>query len=214
MFEYHRVNPDSGGATLGGEVRFSIPQFGDFFNDMALYVRFNQAVYTPVADDPNRDVFRYCDYPGERLLKKVKFDVNGNPLDEYTSTVYNFHRQFLVPTDKLTGWKRLVGQEVAEEAYLQQETLLQPQSRVKVQVCKGYQTPRGEHPALTLMVPLLFWLTLLSQSMFPKNMLVCLQQATFLNCGKLSLKYSKGCQYRPLGENPIEAREVIIAVRN
>ena len=33
-FEYHRVNPDSGGATLGTQVRFSIPQFGDFFNDM------------------------------------------------------------------------------------------------------------------------------------------------------------------------------------
>lgn len=157
-FEYHRVNPDSGGATLGGEVRFSIPQFGDFFNDMALYVRFNQAVYTPVETDPaGQDVFRYCEYPGERLLKKVKFDVNGNPLDEYTSTVYNFHRQFLVPTDKLDAWKRLVGQEVPQEAYLQQETLSQPKSRVKLQVCNGYQTPRGEHPALTLMVPLLFW---------------------------------------------------------
>lgn len=28
-FEYHQVAPDSGGATLGSEVRFSIPQFGD-----------------------------------------------------------------------------------------------------------------------------------------------------------------------------------------
>ena len=39
-FEYHKVQPDSS-ATLGSEVRFSIPQFGDFFSDMALYVQFN-----------------------------------------------------------------------------------------------------------------------------------------------------------------------------
>lgn len=156
-FEYQRVNPDSGGATLGTEVRFSIPQFGDFFNDMALYVRFNKAEYSPVADAPNQDVFRYCDYPGERLLQKVKFDVNGNPLDEYTADVYNFHRQFNVQPNKLTAWKRLVGQETPREAYLAQQSLVQPSSRVKVDLCDGFQTPKGEHDALVLMVPLLFW---------------------------------------------------------
>jgi hypothetical protein len=45
-FEYHKVKPDSGGANLGSEIRFSIPQFGDFFNDMALYVKFEQATST------------------------------------------------------------------------------------------------------------------------------------------------------------------------
>lgn len=156
-FEYHKVNPDSGGATLGTEVRFSIPQFGDFFNDMALYMRFNKAVYTPTLDPPNQDVFRYCDYPGERILQKVKFDVNGNPLDEYTSDVYNFHRQFNIQPNKTVAWDRLVGQETPQEAYLTQQSLVQPRSRVKVSVCDGYQTPKGEHDALVVMVPLLFW---------------------------------------------------------
>lgn len=156
-FEYHKVNPDSGGATLGSEVRFSIPQFGDFFNDMALYVKFNQAVYEPTSDAPNQDVFRYCNYPGERLLQKVKFDVNGNPLDEYTATVYNFHREFLVQPNKRVGWDRLVGQEVPEEAFMAQQSLVQPSSRVKVAYCDGYQTPKGTHEALEIMVPLLFW---------------------------------------------------------
>lgn len=157
-FEYHKVNPDSGGATLGGQVRFSIPQFGDFFNDMALYCRFDQAVYTPTAVlDQNKDVFRYCDYPGERLLQNVKFDVNGNPLDEYDSTVYNFHRQFNVQPNKRAAWDRLVGQESPREAYLQQQSLVQPSSRVKLDVCDGYQTPKGTHKALAVMVPLLFW---------------------------------------------------------
>ena len=156
-FEYHKVNPDSGGATLGSDVRFSIPQFGDFFNDMALYMKFNKAVYTPVAAAPNQDVFRYCDYPGERLLQKVKFDVNGNPLDEYTADVYNFHRQFNIQPNKTVAWDRLVGQETPQEAYLAQQSLVQPSSRVKVSVCDGYQTPKGEHDALVVMVPLLFW---------------------------------------------------------
>jgi hypothetical protein len=156
-FEYHKVNPDSGGATLGSDVRFSIPQFGDFFNDMALYVKFNKAEYTPTVAAPNQDVFRYCDYPGERLLKKVKFDVNGNPLDEYTSDVYNFHRQFNVQPNKMTAWKRLVGQESPQEAYIAQHSKTQPKSRVKVSYCDGYQTPKAEHPPLCVMVPLLFW---------------------------------------------------------
>jgi hypothetical protein len=156
-FEYHKVNPDSGGATLGSQVRFSIPQFGDFFSDMAFYARFNKAEYTPVAAAPNQDVFRYCDYPGERLLQKVKFDVNGNPLDEYDTTVYNFHRQFNIQPNKRAAWNRLVGQESPQEAFLAQQSLVQPSSRVKVSYCDGYQTPKGEHDALVVMVPLLFW---------------------------------------------------------
>jgi hypothetical protein len=156
-FEYHKVNPDSGGATLGSEVRFSIPQFGDFFNDMALYVKFKKAVYTPVIAAPNQDVFRYCDYPGERLLQKVKFDVNGNPLDEYTSDVYNFHRQFNIQPNKRVAWDRLVGQETPHSAYLEQASQVQPSSRVKVDYCDGHQTPKGTHDALVVMVPLLFW---------------------------------------------------------
>lgn len=157
MFEYHKVNPDSGGAQLGSEVRFSIPQFGDFFNDIALYLKFNQATYTPVAAAPNQNVFRYCDYPGERVVQRVKFDVNGNPLDEYDATVYNFHRQFLVKPNKKAGWDRLVGQESASEAYLQQESLVQPTNRVKLAVHNGYQTPKATHDALVVMTPLLFW---------------------------------------------------------
>lgn len=157
-FEYHKVNPDSGGANLGSEVRFSIPQFGDFFNDMALYVRFNKAVLGDSSvEDPNKDVFRYCDYPGERLLQEVKFDVNGNPLDKYNSDVYNFHRQFNVQPNKKEAWRRLVGQESPNEAYLAQHSATQPTSRVKVQYCNGYQTPQKEHKALEVMVPLLFW---------------------------------------------------------
>jgi hypothetical protein len=156
-FEYHKVNPDSGGANLGSEVRFSIPQFGDFFNDMALYLKFDSAVYTSDETAPNQDVIRYCDYPGERIMERVKFDVNGNPLDEYTRDVYNFHRQFVVQPNKKAGWDRLVGQETPREAYLQQVSDTQPDKRIKLSVMDGYQTGKGSHESLELMIPLLFW---------------------------------------------------------
>lgn len=156
-FEYMKVKPESTVA-LGSDIRFSIPQFGDFFHDMALHVKFNQLVYTPTAAAPNADVFRYCDYPGERLVSKVKFDVNGNPLDEYDSDIQNFHRQFCVPPNKIAAWKRLVAHEDPQEGYLQQySNAAAPTNRVKVSVCDGFQTPKAAHPALEVMVPLLFW---------------------------------------------------------
>lgn len=154
-FEYNKVTVAS--PTLGAELIFSIPQFGDFFCDMALNVRFNQLTYSPGNAAPNQDVFRYCDYPGERLLQRCKFEVNGNPLDEYTTEAYQYFRQTKVQPNKLEGYNRLVGQESPHEAHLEQRGLVQPSSRVALSVYDGYQTPRGTHPALDVMVPLLFW---------------------------------------------------------
>jgi hypothetical protein len=43
--------------------------------------------------------------------------VHSNPLDDYTSEAMMFHQKFKVAPHKMTGWKRLVGQEVPVEAY-------------------------------------------------------------------------------------------------
>jgi hypothetical protein len=176
-FEYHRVDPDSA-RQLNSSMKYSIPQYGDFFADMAHYVRFNQLTYTsgvaaatvdadglPVTGglaiygqgNPNADVFRYCDFPGERLHERVKFTVNGNPLDQYTRDAYVMYRQFQVAPNKQDGYYRLVGQELPHEAYLDQEVTTQPQSRVAMTIVDGYQTPSSVHDALEVTVPLLFW---------------------------------------------------------
>jgi len=68
-------------------------------------------------DDAYRNMVRYCEYPGERLYQQVKFDVNGNPLDEYHAETINMIRKFTISTDKITGYRRLVGQEVPLEGY-------------------------------------------------------------------------------------------------
>ncbi len=65
------------------------------------------------AGESAADYVRYCDFPGERMIKTVKFEVNGNPLDDYNTYNYVFDRQFSLKKDKEAGYFRNVGQEAA-----------------------------------------------------------------------------------------------------
>lgn len=58
-----------------------------------------------------RNFVRYCEYPGHRLFKLVKFDVNGNPLDQYDTMVPVMLEKFCTAPNKRIGHDRLVGQE-------------------------------------------------------------------------------------------------------
>lgn len=131
-----------------------------------------------------RNFVRYAEYPGQRLFRKVKFDVNGNPLDEYTAEAMLFHQKFRVSPNKMTGWKRLVGQEVPIEGYTGLQavagasnwpaalanrldvngnaavgapTSAASTARSLQYVVNGPQTPKAVQPALDLWVPLIFW---------------------------------------------------------
>ena len=146
-FEYNKVRPASGQPTLGSTVTFSIPQFGDFFYDMVLRTRLGQVQgnyvnYTTAAVQGGATIFaydaygrtygnnggnainanyqnlvRYCEYPANRLISGVKFDVNGNPLDQYSSNVTIMLEKFTVPVGKRDGYNRLVGQQVPKDCY-------------------------------------------------------------------------------------------------
>lgn len=127
---------------------------------------------------------RYCEYPGQRIFKKVKFEINGNPLDEYTSEAYMFYQKFMVQPNKQDGWKRLMGQEIAKRAVSDLLTIsgsasydaaasnvlnqagaaatglpvsATSSSRRESFILNGAQTPKATQPALELWVPLLFW---------------------------------------------------------
>ena len=164
-FEYNKVRSGAGSITLGGNTQFSIPQFGDFFNDMAVHVVLDAPQVTDVAaplpggaDTPS---VRWCDYPGERLLQKVQFEVNGNPLDEYNSDATVMHRKFQVKPNKLTGWKRCMGQEMAKEAWMDNTNNAAPDGhQVWVSVTDGHQTPKAQQESLEMIIPLLFWFNL------------------------------------------------------
>jgi Large eukaryotic DNA virus major capsid protein len=240
-YEYNKVRSTSGNAAFGGSVRYSIPQFGDFFSDMVVHTVLDAvSATTPTAGDIpafpvltdaglgiapvsvtatgavyERPTFptatqyttytynyvdqqgtilnrttatppnyvRYCEYPGERLFKKVKFEVNGNPLDDYTVEAAAFYEKFRVNPNKRAGWNRLVGQENPIEAYSDLCTIsgtsvwgsdivgltvnsavvpVTPVNAVEntrklATIVNGAQTPKATQPALDMWIPLLFW---------------------------------------------------------
>ncbi len=165
-FEYNKVNPSSGSSSLGSEITFSIPQFGDFFHDMVLYVKLKQPTLTSTAVAVSEQpLMRWCPYPGERLLESVEFEVNGNPLDKYYDETANFHREFCIQPNKELGWARCMGQEVDEEGFLDQPNWANSgvesssiSHRIVASARSGNQTPSGQKVGdLELFVPLLFW---------------------------------------------------------
>jgi hypothetical protein len=165
-YEYNKVRATSGNPALGQGIQFSIPQFGDFFHDIACHVVLTQPTLTITAtDDSDEPTMRWAHFPGERLLKRVQQEVNGNPLDEYTYHATNMHREYRVCTDKQLSWYRCVGQEEPEKGWVRQPdwslnavASANVTHRVRASVTRGNQTPTGQKTGnLEMFIPLLFW---------------------------------------------------------
>jgi len=69
------------------------------------------------SDATVQDNVYYCDFPGERALRSVSFEINGNPLDDYDCFSYVFYRNFKLLPNKVVGYYRGVGQEIPVDAY-------------------------------------------------------------------------------------------------
>ena len=152
-FEYNKVGVASGAPQLGSTVQFSIPQFGDFFQDMALHLILSD----PVPTSGTTPTYRWCQYPGERIMSRVKFTVNGNPLDEYFADDYVLYRKTQLPEQKRAGYNRCMGQENPIVAEYYQASVSPTNSRLMGMYANGFQTPKTVHGQLELMIPLLFW---------------------------------------------------------
>lgn len=161
-YEYNKVNTGAGTVQLGSEVQFSIPQFGDFFHDMVLYVKLSApSVTVTTAGNNVEQTFRWCDYPGERLLQEVAFEVNGNPLDKYTADSSVMRRNIRVQPNKETGYKRCVGQQVPRDAWFTPTPGASADAadvaQVHLTVTDGPQTPKATLDSLSMLIPLSFW---------------------------------------------------------
>jgi len=60
---------------------------------------------------------RWVEYPANRLFKKVWFNVNNNPLDEYNDVCSVMYAKFCVPPNKQHGYNRMCGQEIPRDAW-------------------------------------------------------------------------------------------------
>lgn len=149
-YEYTKIGVQQGIVSLGSNITFSIPQYGDFFNDMVLHVQLT-GLTTTVGNQ-----VRYCDYIGHRLLQNVQFEVNGNFLDQYDPDMMNMHYNFLVKEDIRRAWLMNMGQEVSHPAYLTQNPGVD-EYRIVHQIVDGPQTLKRSHPLVDLWIPLLFW---------------------------------------------------------
>lgn len=154
-YEYNKVRVQSGSAALGQDVQFSIPQFGDFFNDMVLHLVLG-AVTADDADNATR-YLAYVNNLGERAVKNVKFTVNSNPLDEYNQEVHAMHNAYFVTPNKRWGWNELVGQENPHKGFKNSLAGRGSGVREQIEVVDGPQTPKVTQPEVDLWVPLLFW---------------------------------------------------------
>lgn len=128
------------------------------FNDMVLHAKLDAPTFTNTESQAaNTPTIRWCDYPGERLLQKVAFEVNGNPLDSYTQDAVVMHRNFLVQPNKRLAWDRCVGQQVSRKGYMTPDAGTPDGHQVAVEINDGAQTPKTQADNLSMFIPLLFW---------------------------------------------------------
>jgi len=106
------------------------------------------------AQESVADRVHYCDFPGERMIKQVEFEVNGNPIDSYTHWNYVFDRQFRLKADKRAGYLRNVGQEQPVEG---KSVPIADGVRYGAHIFNGLQTPKAEQPEWQVWQKLLFW---------------------------------------------------------
>lgn len=146
----------------GPELSFTLPTFGDFTNDMVLHIRFNpvgnKTAYTSSATDPTAastttPLYRYCTYPGIRLLENVELRASGGVLiDSYQPEDVIAYKNFFVSRDHKAGWERCYGQdEIQTGAY---------NSRSFTGILNysnGYQTPKMYHDYLDMFIPIHLW---------------------------------------------------------
>lgn len=166
-YEYMITQNESGSIEWGQTVQFSLPQFGDFFHDMCVHIVLENLKPVDQTEhaltNPNlpsvKDQVRYCEYPGERILQKVSFDINKNPLDDYTPDDVVFYRQFLLSKEKELGWSRNMGQQIAHAGTLQHNPGSENFAEQKF-FTDGPQTWKDEHESVEMWVPLLFWFNL------------------------------------------------------
>jgi hypothetical protein len=104
----------------GSPIPLNVAANGQFYNivDHAGTILVPGAAAPPVnPQTPYRNFVRYCEFPGNRLFKKISFEVNGNPLDQYDEVVTLMFEKFCVAPNKRVGHDRLLGQEVPMDGY-------------------------------------------------------------------------------------------------
>lgn len=149
-YEYSKLQ-SKGLSALGTQLSFTVPQFGDFFNDTVIHITLSGLK----ALDP-QDKVRYVAMLGHKIIKNSTFYLQNIKIDEYTSDHYNAYYNFWVPPAKKTGWLRNMGQEIPTLGYITTDPL-NDEYREYRWIGNGPQTFKQGHDTVELWIPTLFW---------------------------------------------------------
>lgn len=141
----------------GGMLKADLPDYGHFTNDIVLYIKFNPigsstSYYNNTEPTINCPLYRYCSYPGIRLLEKVEFLSNNVVMDSYQPEDVISYKNFFVSKDHKPGWERCYGQDE-----IQQATYNSRSFTGVLNYSNGFQTPKLYHGAFEMFIPLHFW---------------------------------------------------------
>jgi hypothetical protein len=160
--EYARVKPSGDGTASigpsGGTIDFTFPIYGHFTSDMAIHVKFKPlgsqtlqaAGATPTASAP---LFRYCAYPGIRLIRRAELRSDQVLIDDYDRDDVIHHMKSFVNADQRIGWDRCMGQQAQRQGAFYANGFTGV-----LNFFDGPQTPALFQDTLELLIPLQFWL--------------------------------------------------------
>lgn len=109
------------------------------------------------------DRVAYCEYPGERIIRTVSFEINGNPLDDYDMMSHVWFRRFRLLSHKKLAYDRNHGQEVPVRA---NSLLVKDGLRSQVTFLNGPQTPKLVQPELNLWIRCMLWFSVKNNNAF------------------------------------------------
>lgn len=155
--EYNKVKPFGDGTSYIGPasstIEFAFPAYGNFTSDMFLHIKLkpigSDTATTPTVTNP---LFRFCAYPGVKLLKKVRLNSAQLVIDEYSPDDVIANSKFFLTEDQKAGWNTCMGQQTQKEAIYYANSFTG-----QLTYMDGAQTPKLYHESLELFIPLQFW---------------------------------------------------------
>ena len=149
--EYSKTVPSIGKPSLGKSFSFVLPLIGDFVNDAVMHI-----TLSGLSAKSNLDKVRYVEMLGHRLTKQVRFKVQNQEMDKYTTDTQNANFQFKVPQQKETGYLRCIGQEIPKQGYLTADPTVD-EVREYRWFGDGPQTFKYQQPDVEMWIPIWFW---------------------------------------------------------
>lgn len=111
---YRLVRYDGGLLVNGG-----VSERGTFNPNKAVDAGMAQLITADSGCQPRQfnNLVRWIEYPANRFFRKVWFNVNNNPLDEYNDICNIMYQKFCVQPNKEIGYNRMAGQEVPHDGW-------------------------------------------------------------------------------------------------